>query len=152
MILHNHNIIAWDFDGTLIGIEGGYLLRQFVAQNQHKEHHIITMRSHGQERDIQEILDANGLSVSAFKSIINLPDKIYECYYDTMDAGKPVETHEYNIWKAKKCLEINATILIDDMEGDKVSRYGCDLNNIEIIHPKTLIDILVGQHDGSMQC
>ncbi len=147
MILKHHNIIAWDFDGTLVGIEGGYLLRQFIAKNQHKEHHIITMRSHGQERDIQVILEANGLCTSSFKSIINLPDDIYECYYDTMEAGEPVDRHEYNIWKAKKCLEINATILIDDMEGDEVSRYGCDINNIEIVHPKTLIDILEGPHE-----
>lgn len=130
--LIEHQIIAWDFDDTLIGHVNSHRFHHYIRNNPQQEHHIVTFRDDEWatmiERDLEEVgllkrEDFTGvhnfLDKDRFRGIIlNLNDD------PTMN------------WKGLKCSEIGATILIDDMTDHVIK--GCDKHGIIHIHPDDL--------------
>lgn len=136
-LLQNYKHLAWDFDDTLICHRLSEEMWQFIIDNPFdQQHSIITMRSHGMETAMFQLLEAWGSDLirANFEHVLNVSDALYESY-----KRDPYEEHAYTEWKGRMCKEIGADVLIDDMEEVSVSKRGCVLHNIPHIHPDDLI-------------
>lgn len=138
--LANHQIIAWDFDDTLIGHPYSRKMVEFIRENPYgQEHHIVSFRSHGMELNFErDLLAEHGelADISLFAKLHNLPDKLYEG--SALGQGLILSREEDPTveWKGMICNQIGATVLIDDMT-DQVAR-GCDKYGVLHIHPDEL--------------
>lgn len=132
--LSKYKNIAWDVDETLVNHESQELFWDFIKKNPFcQNHHIITMRSHGHQDMIFDDMYHN-LSPSYFKSISNIPDEIYENYYDYGH-----DEHPYVKWKAEVCVKMGIPVLIDDLGNRTLPKYPFHDKSIAIIHPDELI-------------
>lgn len=132
--LKNHKVISWDFDETLYRHPHSHLFQRFIRDNPYEqEHHIVTFRSHGLVDMIAPDLGEYGIiDVTSFKSICHITDAMYTKYR----GGLITDISEFRAWKAQKCVEIGATVLIDDMTADVLD--GCIEHGIVHIHPDDL--------------
>jgi hypothetical protein len=111
---NDHHKIGIDFDDTLVGHKHSHRIQKYILDNQHKEFYIITYRSHGWQRkihiDLNEYTKQTGipLLVEHFIGVHNIDDGSYENHVAMK--GDP----SYFSWKARKCVELGCTILIDD--------------------------------------
>lgn len=161
--LDSHDIIAWDFDETLIDNEHSTKFHDYILSNQDKEHWIVTFRDKQEALRCFPILRFinNDLTSDKFKGLIFLGEEIaatqnilpYEIRYGdpnsicefTLDILKKnnISIEKYkeirNIdlyWKGKKCKDISATVMVDDLE--HAVKPGCDFYGIEFINSKDI--------------
>lgn len=140
-ILDDHEIIAWDFDGTLWGHEKSELMHAYILAHPTKKHYIITHRSHGEQKlvwiDLEQYPDAPG--PEHFVEMINIPDDKYSRFHMSQRSPGGLILLDYNgyiDWKAEMCLKVGATILVDDNPGH--TKAGCIKHGIAFVHPDDL--------------
>lgn len=128
-------VLAWDFDLTLFNHKNQETFLGFIRSNPYgQKHHIITMRSHGMQHDIPNLLDLTCEGAAAcFDEIHNVSDEMFESFYFNDEPDHPL-----HYWKGLVCKEIGANVLIDDMEGTDISMKGCRKEGIKVIHPDAL--------------
>lgn len=109
-----HSVIGCDFDDTLVGHKNSSKIQKYILENRDKEFYIITFRSHGWQHridsDLSKSTEETGvpLRTDHFVEIHNIDDGSYESHV-AMN-GDP----SYLSWKARRCVELGCTILIDD--------------------------------------
>lgn len=134
--LDKHQIIAIDFDETLIYHKHSIQLWGFIIRNPDKKYWIITFRT-GAYSDPQviwsELYSESNLDRSCFEGIISIPVNLYTDYITK--PGNETKM-KYIRWKAEVAKSLNCTVLIDDRP-DKVEQ-GCVELGIEFIDTKTL--------------
>ena len=141
-ILDEHDVIGWDFDGTLIEHRKARKMHDYILDHPEKTHIIVTFRSHGMEDRIWRDLwreNARAPGMTAFKDVINMPDKLYENGYIAQKAVASkivIPTSEYLEWKGKICHQRGITVLVDDMPSMVIP--GCDRYGVLHIHPDHL--------------
>lgn len=141
-ILDQHEIIGWDFDGTLLDHPKSVLMHQYIAQTPAKTHYIITHRSHNMEKtmwDEMEFHYPGSLSRELFNGVVNISDELYNGFYrSTRSLGGLIipDYDAYVNWKGEICQSLGVTIMIDD-NSDHV-RPGCVKHGIAYIHPDNL--------------
>jgi len=131
-ILHDHQKIGIDFDGTLVEHPHSRALQKFILDHRGKEFHIVSFRSHGMERNIERdlristILTQVPLTLHHFAGVHNIPDRLFENMIN-FDHHDP-----YYCWKADKCKELGCTVIVDD-----VAEIGphCEAIDILYLHP-----------------
>lgn len=151
-LLDKHDVIAWDFDGTLVDGPLSHLWRAYLRENPQKEHHIITFRT-GPSRagldgtwaeDCYWELASFGIRNTRIKAVHSIPQEIFQyygvarLYCDVSQSLVPeVQRNAEKImeWKGKCASENGATVLIDDME--EMVRLGCDRYKVQFIHSHT---------------
>jgi len=116
-VLHPHNHIAYDLDGTLFGLYGD-ALADYIRSTPHKQHSILTSRQSALlNASTQQLMRIFG-NLSVFSNIIHSPSPV-------------LEGHQVNInFKGNECKRIGATALVDDYE---LHRSGCIANGIEFV-------------------
>lgn len=138
--LKDHKIIAFDFDDTLIGHPHSRRFQEYIKTNPHgQEFHIVSFRSHGMEENFARdlALDCGDfINLSHFAQVHHMTDQMFEDFHNSGASKLIVVNHEYLEWKAVKCKEIGATVLIDDMA--HWVKKGCDKHGILHIHPDDL--------------
>jgi hypothetical protein len=81
----------------------------------------------------------SGLDRMHFQHIINVPNPLFEQYQRSQLMKQPLhDDHAYFLFKGKKCNEIGAQVLIDDMEAVGLSHRGCEVHGIIHLHPDDL--------------
>jgi hypothetical protein len=140
--LDAHDVIAWDFDGTLLGHPRSEAMHAYIASTPDKTHHIVTHRSHKMEKTMWDEMKfhyPNGPSRESFVEVINVPDDVYENFHLSQRSPGGLIMLDYNAyvnWKGEMCHSLGATILVDD-NSDHV-RPGCIKYAIAYIHPDYL--------------
>lgn len=146
--LARHRAIGWDFDETLIDHPNSPNLHQFIKDNPHLRHVIVTFRTHGwQNRVFAELREYRGApGKSAFGGVFNIPDDLWTKFEHITDRrrcdphfARSAHTEleqEVIEWKAKMCKKLGLTVMVDDMT-DRVMP-GCLKHGIEYIHPDEL--------------
>lgn len=130
--LDAHDTIAWDVDNTLVNHPKSREMHKYILDNPHKTHHIVSFRSHGMQDNILSDIRryGSGLNGNHFKSIVNLPNHVYE---NAKTRGTPEDIHAYHHWKGKVCKTLGATALVDDDIAK--TEVGCVANGIALMHP-----------------
>lgn len=101
--LDKHDKIGWDFDGTLIEGVNSAFYRQYIVDHPEKTHYIITFRNY---------IDANTIPAELidlkfdFRLIKNI-------HYNP--TGESTCGAEVAMFKAERCKQLGATILVDDL-------------------------------------
>lgn len=109
-----HHKIGIDFDNTLVGHKHSHKIQKYILDNRHKEFHIITYRTHGRQHEITMNLSESTretgipLETDHFLSVHNIDDHMYEKHLATKG------DLDYLSWKARKCVELGCSIMIDD--------------------------------------
>lgn len=146
--LDRHQIIAWDFDGTLVDGPFSHIWRAYLLSTPEKQHHIVTFRT-GPSRagldgtwaeDALHELEDHGIKRTRILAVHSIPQEIFQHYgvarlwsEDSGLAPEIVANAERMIeWKGKCAKSFGATVLVDDME-DMV-RLGCDRHGVEFVH------------------
>lgn len=132
--LAKYTTIGWDFDETLCGNENSKRFWQYIEQNQHQRHHIVTFRTGRMFRDLWRDLAKAGsfLLPLHFRGIHGVPEEIYH----RARIGTP-DGEEYFFWKGRTCLEHGVEVLIDD---DLLGVWaGCSEYEIDYIHPDAIL-------------
>lgn len=160
--LKKHKAIGWDVDKTLINGLWSKHWRAYVTANvDNHDHWIVTFRDDVDTATVFDELEEQyhyPLKKEWFKGIVNLPRDIASVYdalpasIVTFDFTKPATAkfnrileHEgltfeeakllvnsLHHWKAKACVELGCTVLVDDLES--IVADGCDLYNVEFIN------------------
>lgn len=126
--LRSFDVIAWDFDGTLIDHPRSADFWRLIQANPYRQtHYIVTHRSHGHECLIFDDLAARGAGIDPlhFAGIINVPDELFE----TNDPALLT-------FKGEQCSRIGAQVLVDDMP--RLSAPGCAQHGVRLVHPDDL--------------
>lgn len=122
----SHQKIGIDFDNTLVGHKNSDKIQKYILENRDREFYIITYRSHGWQHrivsDLSESTTITGvpLETSHFAEIHNIEDEIYEKHLAMKGDAS------YLSWKARRCVELGCTILIDDF-ADAFHEYFTEL-------------------------
>lgn len=141
-ILDEHDVIGWDFDGTLIDHPKAQSMHDYILDHPEKTHIIVTFRSHGMERNIWRDLGRENHRApgrAAFKDVINMSNKLFEEGYmaqKAVAASIVLPTKEYLEWKGKVCHDLGITVLVDDMPAMVIP--GCDRYGVLHLHPNDL--------------
>jgi hypothetical protein len=154
-MLKNYQNIAIDLDETLINGPHSYQLQYFVKHyNKEKTFHIVTFRTNDEFSTILTDLQNNDIDINHFNSIQTAPNDLFENhsvwlkYVDIFNRANPNKqnrikqknsNHDYYFekynnlikWKAETCKQINAEILIDDL--DRLTKVHCEKLNINFI-------------------
>lgn len=159
-VLDQHKIIGIDIDETLIDGKRSNMLQDWVrANHQDYELHLITFR-YGKDFDlIQEDLLRCNVDHNWFKGVHGIPSEIMLPYMQNLqrltgsrnnpkkyqrtlkffglDANEVENTRRaVEHWKAKKCSELGATLLIDDLE--TIVAPGCELYGVTFLNSNHL--------------
>lgn len=102
-ILDQHQVIAWDVDGTLVNGINSDAFRKYIIATPHKQHHIVTFRDEVWAQDVYEELAEHGVPRSSIASIASNP------------TGKPHVGDSVKLFKGAAARKVGATIMIDDM-------------------------------------
>lgn len=155
--LNQHNVVGLDIDGTLINGPASLLLQNWVLDNfAERDVHLVTFRT-GEDLDmVWKDLAEVGLFNNHFKGLHSIPLSIGQTFWKmtrlvgfrnemfepkwkrALKHHKVDEAdylnleHQVQHWKGKKCAELGATVLVDDLE--YFVKPGCDLHGIEFIH------------------
>jgi hypothetical protein len=153
-MLKNYQNIAIDLDETLINGPHSYQLQYFVKHyNKEKTFHIVTFRTNDKFSTILSDLQDNNIDVNHFNSIQTAPNDLFDDYEYFDYCTKFIKSnpnkqtrikqknsnHDYYFekynylikWKAEICKQINAEILIDDL--DRLTKDHCEKLNIDFI-------------------
>lgn len=151
--LGSHDIIAWDFDGTLVDGPLSHMWRTYLLENPQQQHHIVTFRT-GPSRaglpgtwaeDCYHELAELGVRRSKIHAVHSIPQEIFthygvaRLYCETSQALVPeVQQNAEKLmeWKGKCAASFGATILVDDME--EMVRLGCDRYGVAFLHSQRL--------------
>lgn len=137
-LLDPHEIIAWDFDGTLVDGANSEFFRAYILAHPEKQHHIVTFRTgrsrrfHGKlwkDDAIHELLD-HGVALDTITAAHGIPENLF----DTLPRGGlilPGSCEESLYWKAAKAKEIGATVLVDDLV--EWTEVGCRHHGIAFV-------------------
>lgn len=132
-LLHKHEKIAWDMDGTLVDGLNSAFFRKYVTANKEKKHYIITFRDKKWADRIPSELAKSGLDTKNFVSIHPCPSYLWLAYAtrDRTPVGHPSLqlAHDYLHWKGRTAKKLGCTVLIDDMV-DQVIK-GCIFHEVE---------------------
>lgn len=147
--LEKHNILAIDFDDTLIGHKNSQRICDHIRYNPSKTYWIITFRTGPwADTDImeQELYHMSGLTLDRFEGIKSIPKHIYDGHTSINSdrkAGVPEETlsrreEVFKEWKGKTAAELGCTVLIDDIADwteEGCGKHGVDFVNTHSIKP-----------------
>lgn len=132
--LDRHDVIAVDFDGTLVDNPGADHLWKYIRENyKRKQFHIVTFRFKSHADQCLPILNMlhriNGKAPTAemFRSVEYRPMLTEDDNYDDL----PME------FKALVCKRIGATVIIDDLV-DLISEH-CEKHDVEVVNALDLI-------------
>lgn len=135
--LDRHDIIAVDFDGTLVDNPGSIHLWKYIRDNhERKQFHIVTFRFKHDADHCLPILNLlskrTGIAPTAemFRSVEYRPVLNESDSYDNL----PQE------FKALVCKRIGATVIIDDLV-DVIGEH-CDRHGVEVVDALALMDII----------
>lgn len=160
--LKKHKSIGWDVDKTLINGLWSKHWRAYVTANvDEHDHWIITFRDDVDTATVFDELEEQyhyPLKREWFKGIVNLPRELDIPYHKlhpslinfdytteptpkilrilnneglNLEQAKQIKEGVHH-WKAKACVELGCTVLVDDLES--IVADGCDLYNVEFIH------------------
>lgn len=159
-ILDKHDIIFWDFDETLVNGVNSELYQNYIKDNSHKTHYIITFRTKYQSLPIYDILNMdkvigkeniNGLfsaPESIYMSKMMLPELFQQLDHKKKNLKNEISDNliRYNIsweefyeaydiicrWKPTICSKYGKTILVDDL--DYMVEDDCNRLGIEYLN------------------
>ncbi len=155
-LLSSYQIVALDFDHTLVNGPKSHLLQQWVDSNPDVEKWIITFRNTPNwVGEIPDELAAVGLNISQFAGVVHLPAGVWEEYskyakiqhlINSPNKVKYQRALEYHgvsddevrasvsgltHWKAEQCVNLGAPVLVDD--AIKLTEPGCIHNGIKLV-------------------
>ncbi len=157
--LDSHQKIGVDIDGTLINGFMSRLLQQYIKENHStKEFHLITFRDNEQIKTLWMEFYKVGIEMHWFKSFHNLEEDLNKQWLKNCDKVAHIKSNQkkldralnhhkiskedyiktfddINHFKAKICLKLGCTILIDDMEELVIG--GCEFHKIDFLNAKT---------------
>lgn len=157
--LARHEGIAVDFDGTLIKNPGAHALWEFIREHhQTKKFWIVTFRTHQEREKFPEVWALHAQMSPRFPSLdmfhgVHFADDDACLRFSAYAKANPVtqiilygecleprhpDEEEMMHFKAKKCLELGATALIDDL-ADMVE-HGCRAHGVEFVDALNLIE------------
>jgi len=151
-ILDKHQILGWDFDGTLSNevhqAPNSDFFLAYITAHPEKRHHIITFRDREWANEIWTSFCEIGLDIKLIRSIESCPDIIHDCFQINKKYGVRPDyytntrdlTNEQFIenaglftkWKAERAKQIGCTILVDDIEDWVLD--GCEFHGVEFLH------------------
>lgn len=142
-ILDQHDAIAWDFDGTLWGGPLATLMHEYIRQNQHKRHVIMTFRSGKRNKRVwaEMVWDdlagsyENPVTREHFEGVINMDEETFELNCVRRSPGGIIldATDIYREWKGMMCAKHGFTLLVDDNPDH--TKPGCDKYGIAYVDP-----------------
>lgn len=147
-LLAGHDIIAWDFDETLVGHVASQGLHEFIAAHPDRSHVIVTFRMRSTEAQLWADLAAatDLIGRQHFNGIAMMEDRLAEAAQrlgrnrrQGLFAGPlaPAE-RDWKLWKGEACLLLGASVLVDDRHADVAE--GCARHGIALLHPDQFVD------------
>lgn len=154
-ILNSHDIVALDIDDTLVAGPKSLELQDWVSKNHDKkEIHLVTFRTGFNFQQVDGTLRWYNVPKEWFKGIHGIPQNVSELYYMARNvkdllrdrpakADRVLNYHKLDLdqvdklildaklWKGKKCKEIGATVLVDDLE--YMVLPGCEHYGIQFV-------------------
>lgn len=151
-ILDQHDVIAWDMDGTLVDGPNAAFFLSYIALTPQKRHHIITFRNRAWADTCWAELRHNGLVEvkTLIRSVESCPELIHDCFMirHRLDGAEErrrfldhreltrdeFETHAeaFREWKGERAMILGCTILVDDMAPFVLP--GCTKHAVTFLH------------------
>jgi phosphoglycolate phosphatase-like HAD superfamily hydrolase len=132
-LLDQHDVIAWDLDGTLVNGENSRLLCEYILAHPEKTHHFITFRTpHDWAQDIFRELQPVGITRFMIASVQSVPEHLYFAYAsETAEDANMAHVSEFYAWKGMRAAELGCTALVDDMRALVIR--GCLLHGVTYV-------------------
>jgi hypothetical protein len=150
-ILDQHEVIAWDMDGTLVDGPNAAKFLSYLALTPNKRHHVITFRNRLWANQVWAELRASGLDSATFiRSVESCPEPIHDCFmiehrmdgrdvrqrYMAMakitDAEFFDNADKFVEWKGERAKAMGCTLLVDDMPA--WVKPGCEKHGVDFLH------------------
>lgn len=122
--LDKHEIIAWDFDGTLVNGINSQEYREYIIAHPEKKHFIVTFRNSIMALTIPYELSEVGFNFKHITGVMTNP------------TGESVADETVATYKARAAEFVGATILVDDMP--EAASAGCSERNIVFMDANNL--------------
>ena len=138
-VLHDHAVIAWDLDDTLVGHRAAQAMAAYIRATPEKRHVIVTFRGASQRDRVWR--DLAPLDRSHFAALETTDDAeaalvqrlLRQRARGLLAGPETAEETAYLHWKGRVCARLGASVLVDDMT--ELVRQGCAAHDILLLHP-----------------